>query len=129
LLVCNDQLRFNKISNIWIIIYSSWYEPCSRHCMSSSWYYHYFNFISIKYLSLLFNVALYYRNGPKWVNILKFEILSDFVVPQISIIEKLFSKLVWIIFTRRELKLYCSLSLLATRYVCMITIIKALSLK
>ncbi len=33
-------------------------------------------------------------NGPKWVNILKFEILSDFVVPQISIIEKLFSKLV-----------------------------------
>ena len=80
-------------------------------------------------MCFLFYVALYYWNGPKWVNILKFEILGDFVVPKISLIKKLFSKLIGIIFSGGVLILDSGLSLLAARYVCMITVIKALSLQ
>lgn len=125
-LVSNDELRLNKISYIWIIINSSWYKSSSCHSVSSSRYYHNFYFLSIKHLSFLFNVALYYRNSPKRINILKFEVLSYFIVPQISFIHKLFSKLIWIIFSGGILKFDCGLSLLAACYICMITIIKAL---
>jgi hypothetical protein len=96
--------------------------------MPPSWYYHYLYFLFIEHLRFLFYVALYYWNRPKWIDILKFEVLSDFVVPQISFIEKLFSKLIWIIFSGRILKLDSGLPLLTTCYVRMVTIIKALSL-
>ena len=129
LLVGDYQFRLNKICHIWIIIDSSWYESCSCHRVSSSWYYHYLNLISVKCLCFLFYVALYYWNGPEWVNILKFEILGDFVVPQISIIKKLFSKLIGIIFSGSVLKLNSGLPLLAASYVRMITVVKALSLQ
>ena len=126
LLISNNELRLYKISYIWIIINSSWNKSGSCHCMSSSRYYHYLYFISIKNLRFLFNVALYYWNCPKWINILKFEVLRYFIVPQISFIEKLFSKLIWIIFSGGILKFDCSLPLLTACYICMITIIKAL---
>ena len=128
LLVSNYQLRLNEIGYIWIIIDSSWYKSRSSHRMPPSRYYHYLYFLFIERLRFLFYVALYYWNRPKWIDILKFEVLSDFVVPQISFIEKLFSKLIWIIFSGRILKLDSCLPLLTTCYVRMVTIIKALSL-
>jgi hypothetical protein len=94
--------------------------------MPPSWNNHDLNFFSIKHLRFLFNVTLYYRNCPEWIYILIFEILCYLIVPQIPFIEKLFSKLIWIIPSRWILKLNCSLSLLATCNIRMITIIKTL---
>jgi hypothetical protein len=95
--------------------------------MPPSWNYHYFYFFSIKYLCFLFNITLYYWYCPEWIYILIFEILCDLIVPQIPFIEKLFSKLVWIIPSWWILKLNCGLPLLTTCNIRMIAIIKTLS--
>lgn len=126
LLICYNKLRLNKVCHIRIIIYSSWNKSSTCHCMSPSWNYHYLYFLSIKHLCFLFNVALYYWNCPKGINILKFEILCNFIVPQIPFIEKLFSKLIWIIPSRWILKLNCGLPLLTACNIRMIAIIEAL---
>lgn len=84
---------------------------------------------SFELVIFLLNKSLDNRNGPKLIYILKLEVLSYFIIPNISLILKLISKRIWIIFTWSKLKFKGCLSLIAASDISVIAIIKSLSLK
>ena len=84
---------------------------------------------SFELVIFLLNKSLDNRNGPKLIYILKLEVLSYFIIPNISLILKLISKRIWIIFTWSKLKFKGCLSLIAASDIRVIAIIKSLSLK
>ena len=77
----------------------------------------------------MLDVALNDWQGPEWIDVLESEVLGDLIVPQISLVQILFSEFVRMVLTRRELKFDLVLSLQVTCDVRMIAVVEALLLK
>jgi len=116
LIVSKNELTFNEVGYIWIIINTSRDKSSAGMSMPSTWDQHNIYFLSIEYLRFLLNISLNYWNRPKWINILKIEILYNFVIPLITLV-------------KRFVILYGSLSLLAARDVSVIRVVKSLFLQ
>ena len=126
LVIAENNFRFYEIGNIRIVVYSSRDEPRAGHCVSSTRNEHHIDLQPIEILSPLLDISLNYRHRPKGVNVLKSEILHDFVVPMISFVQEFFTESVWIVAGRIVFELYRRLPLLTRCEIRIITVIKSL---